>query len=445
MLNLMFQYKVHTLLLYKSQLDSMPKEFYDNCIVEGLELLMVTMFSRFDENTERIEPQINKIKIEDLLGRNAIIMDKDAIEDQFNGKTVLITGAAGSIGSEIAIQVSQFKCKTLIILDQAETPLNDLWLALDKKNPNNIIIKPIIGSVSNETKIRQIFDSAHPDIVFHAAAYKHVPMMEFHPSASVVTNVLGTKIVADLSVEYGAQRFVMISTDKAVNPTNVMGATKRAAEIYIQSLYFKQLEDGREYPTQFVTTRFGNVLGSNGSVVPLFKRQIEAGGPVTVTHKDITRYFMTIPEACSLVLEAGCTGNGGEIYVFDMGEAIKIYDLAEKMIRLSGKIPGQDIKIVETGLRPGEKLYEELLAPEENTLATYHKKVRIAKVRKHKYSSIAPIIEEMNGIALQYVHPVEVVKYLKVLIPEFKSKNSERFEALDDMALEKKELEYIDK
>jgi len=267
-------------------------------------------------------------------------------------------------------------------------------------------------------------------------------MMEFHPSAAVVTNVGGTKVVADLCLEFGVKRFVMVSTDKAVNPTNVMGASKRAAEIYIQSLYFKQIEQGVQNPTQFVTTRFGNVLGSNGSVVPLFKRQIEAGGPVTVTHRDITRYFMTIPEACSLVLEAGCTGNGGEIYIFDMGEAIKIYDLAEKMIHLSGRIPHKDIRIVETGLRPGEKLFEELLATSENTLPTYHKKVLIAKVRRYDYDLIHPAIKELLYTANKYVYPDDVVKKLKKLVREFKSTNSQRFEQID-RELEIEETQHI--
>lgn len=447
LLNLMARYQTHTLLLYKSQLDSMPKEFYDRCIVEGLELLMVSTFTKHDDTVVQTAPQINKIKIEDLLGRNAIEMDKEAIEHHFTDKVVLITGAAGSIGSEIAIQVTQFRCKQIILLDQAETPLNDLWLMLKSRNPNNIDIKPIIGSVSSAQKMRQVFERARPHIVFHAAAYKHVPMMEFHPSASVITNVLGTKNVADMAVETGVERFVMISTDKAVNPTNIMGATKRAAEIYIQSLYHNLLAEGVENPTQFVTTRFGNVLGSNGSVVPLFKRQIEAGGPITITHKDITRYFMTIPEACSLVLEAGCMGHGGEIYVFDMGEAVKIYDLAEKMIRLSGKIPGEDIKIVETGLRPGEKLYEELLSCDENTIPTYHKKVKIAKVRRYNYSDIAPMIDEMNDLALQHIQTIEVVKRLKALIPEFISQNSVIFEELDKLDLYKnaKQPQFIDK
>ncbi len=437
----MVELKSKTLLVYRNQLEMMPKEFYDKCIVEGMDIMLVSMFTRFDENEGRAIPQINKIKIEDLLGRNTIKMDRSRIEHQFTGQTIMITGAAGSIGSEIARQVVQFDCKEVLLVDQAETPLNDLWLELQAKN-TGILIKPIIANVTSQIKMRQIFECAKPSLVFHAAAYKHVPMMEFHPSAAVVTNVGGTKIVADLCLEYGVKRFVMVSTDKAVNPTNVMGASKRAAEIYIQSLYLKQIEQGVQNPTQFVTTRFGNVLGSNGSVVPLFKRQIEAGGPVTVTHKDITRYFMTIPEACSLVLEAGCTGNGGEIYIFDMGEAIKIYDLAEKMIHLSGRIPHKDIRIVETGLRPGEKLYEELLATSENTLPTYHKKVMIAKVIKYDYDIINPAVKDILYTANKYVYPDDVVKKLKKLVREFKSTNSQRFEQID-RELEIEETQHI--
>lgn len=419
---LMNKYRVNAMLLTKSQLKSVPKEFYDKCIVEGLDLLLVNSVSHF-KNMES-PPQIHKIKIEDLLGRNTIEMNKAAIEGQFTNQVILITGAAGSIGAEIARQVVQFRCKKVVLIDQAETPLNDLWLELTAMKTGTEI-KPIVANVSNLHRMRQIFQCAQPNLVFHAAAYKHVPMMEFHPSTAVVTNVLGTKVCADLSIELGVKRFVMISTDKAVNPTNVMGATKRAAEIYIQSLYFKQIEQQQDNPTLFVTTRFGNVLGSNGSVVPLFKRQIEAGGPVTITHKDITRYFMTIPEACSLVLEAGCTGNGGQIYIFDMGEAIKIYDLAEKMIHLSGKIPHIDIAIEETGLRPGEKLYEELLANSENTVPTYHPKIMIAKVRKYPFNYVEPAIETLLSIAAQYAYPKDVVRHLKLLIPEFKSHNSD--------------------
>lgn len=424
---LMAKYKVKSMLVTKTQLNTVSKEFYDKCIVEGLELLLVNGISRY--NQDDIPPQINKIKIEDLLGRNAIVMDREAIQDQFTDQVILITGAGGSIGSEIARQVIHLKCKKIVLVDQAETPLNDLWLELNALK-TGVEIKPIVANVSNRTRMEQIFECAKPSLVFHAAAYKHVPMMEFHPSTAVVTNVLGTKICADLSMENGVKRFVMISTDKAVNPTNVMGASKRAAEIYVQSLYYKQLESEVASPTQFVTTRFGNVLGSNGSVVPLFKRQIESGGPITITHKEITRYFMTIPEACSLVLEAGCTGKGGEIYIFDMGEAVRIYELAEKMIRLSGKVPGRDISIVETGLRPGEKLYEELLATKENTIPTYHKKVLIAKVRRYPFNYIEPEINELIDIALKYTQPTDVVWRLKMLIPEFKSHNSS-YEEID--------------
>lgn len=349
-------------------------------------------------------------------------MDKEAIRDQFDGQNILITGAAGSIGAEIARQVVQFHCKRVILVDQAETPLNDLWLELEGME-TGVEIKPVMSNVSNKERMRQVFQCAQASLVFHAAAYKHVPMMEYHPSTAVVTNVQGTKNCADLALEYGVKRFVMVSTDKAVNPTNVMGATKRAAEIYIQSLALENQDNPNA--TKYVTTRFGNVLGSNGSVVPLFRRQIEKGGPVTITHRDITRYFMTIPEACSLVLEAGCMGNSGEIYIFDMGDAVKIYDLAQKMIRLSGKIPGKDIEIKEVGLRPGEKLYEELLANTEDTLPTYHKKIMIAMVRKYPLGQTGPKIDHLIDTALNYDTPHEVVKKLKLMIPEFRSVNSQ--------------------
>lgn len=435
-------YNVDTLLVTKTQLDTLPRDFYDKCIIDGLQVLMVNTISRYKQNADgQIAPQIDKIKIEDLLGRNVIKMDKDVIKDQLENQVILITGAAGSIGSEIARQVVQFNCKKLVLVDQAETPLNDLWLEL-KGMGTTVEIKPIVANVSHKERMRQIFTCAMPNTVFHAAAYKHVPMMEFHPSTAVVTNVLGTKICADLATELSVKRFVMISTDKAVNPTNVMGATKRAAEIYIQSLSLKHKAENRENPTQYVTTRFGNVLGSNGSVVPLFKRQIEAGGPVTITHRNITRFFMTIPEACSLVLEAGCTGHGGEIYIFDMGEEVKIYDLAEKMIKLSGKTPGKDIQIVETGLRKGEKLYEELLATDENTIPTYHEKVRIGKVRTYPYHEIYPPIEELIKTALYYNQTEEVVRQLKKLIPEFKSQNSD-YEAIDREIEQELNSKYI--
>lgn len=428
MVEFIHKYNANTLLVTKSQMNKLPKDFYDKCIVEGLEIMIVNSISRYTQGQE-IPPQINKIKIEDLLGRNVIEMSQNAIRKQFEGQTILITGAAGSIGSEIARQVVQFNCKKLVLVDQAETPLNDLWLELKAMN-SAVELKPIVANVSHKERMRQIFTCAMPNTVFHAAAYKHVPMMEFHPSTAVVTNVMGTKNCADLAAELNVERFVMISTDKAVNPTNIMGATKRAAEIYIQSLALKHKEENRENPTQYVTTRFGNVLGSNGSVVPLFKRQIEAGGPVTITHRNITRFFMTIPEACSLVLEAGCTGHGGQIYIFDMGDEVRIYDLAEKMIKLSGKIPGKEIQIVETGLRKGEKLYEELMSKDEDTLPTYHTKIRIGKVRTYPYHEIYPPIEKLLETALKYDHTEEVVRQLKKLIPEFKSQNSD-YEAID--------------
>lgn len=419
--------RVKGMLVTKEQLNSVPKEFYDKCIIDGLDLYLVNSITKYDNGNT--PPQINKIKIEDLLGRNTIEMNKELIKENFNNKVVMVTGAAGSIGSEICRQVLQFNCKKLILVDQAETPMNDLYMTLSAAHSKTQIV-PVVANVSDKTYMERVFEMESPNIVFHAAAYKHVPMMEMHPCTAVVTNVLGTKVCADLSAKYGVERFVMISTDKAVNPTNVMGATKRAAEMYVQSLYFKQLEDQKEKPTDFVTTRFGNVLGSNGSVVPLFKKQIMSGGPVTITHRDITRFFMTIPEACSLVLEAGCTGHGGEIYLFDMGEAVKIYDLAVKMIRLSGKIPGKEIDIVETGLREGEKLYEELLANAENTLPTYHKKVMKAKVSKHPYKFVETAIIDMLDIACSYQNPTEVVRKLKRMIPEYKSNNS-KFQELD--------------
>ncbi len=422
---------VTTIVMFANQLDKLPKQFYEQFITDGYDLLKVSMMLDTGKETQEMgAPRIDKINIDDLLGRNTIVLDKDRIKDTFEDQTVLITGAAGSIGAEIARQITRhFRCREVILLDQAETPLNDLWLELQGEKVL-VPVKPIIGNVANFVKMRQVFDIARPNIVFHAAAYKHVPMMEFHPSAAVATNLGGTKILADLSIEYGVKRFVMISTDKAVNPTNVMGASKRAAEIYIQSLFLEQLRNGAKDTTQFVTTRFGNVLGSNGSVVPLFKRQIARGGPVTVTHRNVIRYFMTIPEACSLVLEAGCTGQGGEIYLFDMGDAVRIYDLAEKMIRMAGKEPHKDIKIVEIGLRDGEKLYEELLAKTEETRPTYNSNILIAIVRPYDYREVLPQIEELISQANEYVYPIEVVRKLKRLIPEFKSQNS-KYEQLD--------------
>lgn len=362
--------------------------------------------------------QLRQIKIEELLGRDPIILEKDNIKNFIANKIVLVTGAAGSIGSEIARQVLEYKPARLILIDQAETPIYDLKFEFTTSRKLSTLsdrVVFLVASVKDSYRMRNIFDTYKPDIVFHAAAYKHVPLMEENPYEAVLINVFGTRIVADLSVEFNVNKFVMISTDKAVNPTNVMGATKRIAEMYVQSLSNGQ--------TQFITTRFGNVLGSNGSVIPIFRKQIEQGGPVTVTHKDIIRYFMTIPEACNLVLEAGAMGQGGEIFVFDMGKPVRIYDLAERMIRLSGFEPGKDIQIVETGLRPGEKLYEELLAQDENTLDTHHPKIRKAKVRTCDVNLLKSKLMEL-GNELISGNEFSLVAKMKEMVPEYKSNNS---------------------
>ena len=358
-----------------------------------------------------------RVKIEDLLGRDTIRLDRDIIRKNLQDSTILVTGAAGSIGSEIVRQLISFKARKVLLLDIAESPLYDLQneLLASFDDPS---FEVLIADVTNKKHLRNIFEKHRPDIVFNAAAYKHVPLMESHPGCAVLVNVGGTKILADLAIKFGVRRFVFISTDKAVNPTNVMGASKRISEIYVQSL-----AQNNGISTQFITTRFGNVLGSNGSVVPLFEKQIETGGPVTVTHNEVTRYFMTIPEACQLVLEAGFMGKGGEIYVFDMGEPVKIFDLAEKMIALSGYIPHKDIKIKITGLRPGEKLYEELLNNKEYVLPTYHEKIMIAKNQKHDYN----IINEAISYMIDQVYDMpeqELVSYMKALVPEFISNNS---------------------
>ncbi|MCC9043194.1 polysaccharide biosynthesis protein [Myroides sp. M-43] len=368
--------------------------------------------------------QIKELKIDDLLGRKAIQLDNPIIAKEIDGKVVLITGAAGSIGSEIARQVARFNFKKLILVDHAESPLYDVQQTMVSDKCSDIIY--VVGNIRDEKKMDTIFDQYRPSLVYHAAAYKHVPLMESFPYEAIHTNVKGTKVIADLSVEYKVQKFVMVSTDKAVNPTNVMGATKRAAEIYVSSL----TDNG---VTSFIVTRFGNVLGSNGSVIPLFKRQIDLGGPLTVTHQDITRFFMTIPEACQLVLEASIMGHGGEIFVFDMGKSMKIFDLAKRMIRLSGFSYPEDIDIKITGLRPGEKIFEELLANDENTVKTHHEKIMIAKVRSQDLNLMKVEIELMceNVCHNQGQDNVEgLVKQLKSIVPEFKSQNS-RFECLD--------------
>lgn len=372
--------------------------------------------------------QIKEVKIEDLLDRALIQIDNPTIQNELNNKVILITGAAGSIGSEIAEQVSHYSYKKLILLDQAESDLYDLQQTFLRNKIQNFDIE--LADIRNKKRLKGIFEKYKVDLLFHAAAYKHVPLMESNPEEALRVNIVGTGLLMNFAFEYNIEKFIMVSTDKAVNPTNVMGATKRVAEIYANCLNI----EGR---TKFVTTRFGNVLGSNGSVIPLFKRQIENGGPLTVTHKEITRYFMTIPEACQLVLEAGIMGNGGEIYVFDMGESVKIYELAKKMIHLSGlQFPG-DIDIKITGLRPGEKLFEELLSDEENTIPTYHKKIMISKTQNINILEIKKLIDDL--IASEESDPFNIVKKLKEILPEYRSNNSE-FESLDTKEVKVKRL-----
>lgn len=368
--------------------------------------------------------QIVRIKIEDLLERQPISLDKRNIEEQIRNKVVLVTGAAGSIGSEIVKQLIKFNPSDIVLFDQAETPMYEVEIKL-KEELNAFNIQIVIGDVVDENRLEKVFKTYNPEIVYHAAAYKHVPMMENNPAEAINTNIKGTKVVADMAHKYKVQRFVMVSTDKAVNPTNIMGASKRIAEVYIQAL-------NKQSQTNFITTRFGNVLGSNGSVIPRFRKQIESGGPVTVTHPQITRFFMTIPEACQLVLEAGAMGNGGEIFIFDMGESVKIVDLAKKMIKLYGLKLGKDIQINFTGLRPGEKLYEELLANKENTIPTHHQQIMIAKVQEQDYDNInKKTIELIDSLNTQ--KNMILVDMMKKIIPEFISQNSiyEKLDKLD--------------
>jgi len=392
------------------------RKIVDLCIERGIKIKQVPFDSNWVGDSLSTS-QFRDINIEDLLGRDPIKLDEKKIMQGVQDAVILVTGAAGSIGSEIVRQLIAFKAKKVLLLDRAESPLYDLQNEIIAGN-NNPSFEVIIADITNKKKIRKIFEHYKPDIVFNAAAYKHVPMMEEFPGEALRVNIGGTKILADLSVEYGVRKFVFISTDKAVNPANVMGASKRISEIYIQSL-----AQNNGIATKFITTRFGNVLGSNGSVVPLFQKQIEAGGPLTVTHKEITRYFMTIPEACQLVLEAGFMGNGGEIFVFDMGKQIKIYELAEKMISLSGLVPHKDIEIKVTGLRPGEKLYEELLNGKEYLQPTYNDKILISDVEKHNYLKInRDIIKLLNSI--DDLGDYELVTQMKIIVPEFISKNS---------------------
>ena len=399
----------------------------DQCLEFNYNVFTVPLISDW-ENQKEISQKVKSIQIEDLLERKPIVLDNKSISKQLKDKTVLITGAAGSIGSEIVRQVLGFNPKKVVILDQSETPLHHMCLEMNGLVSDSQMFS-VIGDVRNKEAMQNVFQKYEPQVVFHAAAYKHVPLMEENPSQAILTNIEGTKILADLSCQYKVKKFVMVSTDKAVNPSNVMGASKRIAEKYVQSLQFKNKNTGEKNNTKFITTRFGNVLGSNGSVVPLFTKQIANGGPITITHPDIIRYFMTIPEACQLVLEAGAMGNGGEIYIFDMGKPVKILDLARKMIKLAGFVPEKDIKIQIVGLRPGEKLYEELLNDTSKTLPTYHEKIMIAEEILDDFDGLNADIEELIRIANHFDND-QIVAKMKQIVPEFKSMNS-TFELLD--------------
>ena len=415
---------VHTIIISPAKMEELKKsDMADRLLAHNIKLMTAPPLSEWSGQTLN-RTQLKEIQIEDLLQRDPIEIDIHKVASHLEGKRVMITGAAGSIGSEIMRQVASFNPYKLILVDQAETPLHDIRLELQDRW-RDIDAETIIADISNATRMEDIFKEYQPQYIFHAAAYKHVPMMEDNVSESIQINVFGTRTLADLAVKYGAEKFVMISTDKAVNPTNVMGCSKRICEIYVQSLA-KKLQEKGGHVTQFITTRFGNVLGSNGSVIPRFRDQIQRGGPVTVTHPEIIRYFMTIPEACRLVLEAGSMGNGGEIYIFDMGKPVKIVDLAKRMISLSGRT---DVKIEFTGLRHGEKLYEELLNVKELTKPTYHEKIMIATVREYDYDEVKQRIQKLIEVSYTY-DQMQIVAAMKDIVPEFISKNS-CFEALD--------------
>ncbi len=421
------KHKVRKLVIATKSLTIERKnEIVDEALQHHIKVSYVPSFEKWLRNEWDLK-QIRDINIEDLLGREVISLDNPKIEMQIQNKVICITGAAGSIGSEIARQALTYKPHTLVLIDQAESPLYQIERELRGKNQQTKIMV-FVADICNKRRIHSIFRDFKPEIVFHAAAYKHVPLMESNPSEAVMVNIFGTRLLADLSMEHKVKKFVMISTDKAVNPTNVMGCTKRIAEIYVQSLdmHYGRLGLGK---TSFVTTRFGNVLGSNGSVIPIFKEQIMKGGPVTVTHPEITRFFMTIPEACELVIEAGCMGQGGEIYIFDMGKPVKIYDLAKKTIMLSGKELGKDIDIVFTGLRDGEKLYEELLNDQENTLPTHHEKILKAQVSEYFYEEVCQHLNLLEDL-MSDKNELKMVALMKEIVPEFKS-NYSRFEVLD--------------
>ena len=444
-------YRIEAILIAPQKLNEFRKaqELQDKILSTGVKIFMAqnaremnVKDGELEENTEE-KFHLKEVSVEDLLPRDEIRVDMKSMEELLKGTKVLITGSAGSIGSEMVRQVAAFKPAKMVLIDQAETPQHDIQLMMERDFPD-IEAEVLVTSISRQRRMEEIFSTFRPDYVFHAAAYKHVPMMEGNPSEAVLNNIWGTKIIADYSVKYGVKKFVMISTDKAVNPTNVMGCSKRICEIYVQSLdqaikdkktpeYLQLLnnkqqgESGKQtYRTQFVTTRFGNVLGSNGSVIPLFREQIRRGGPVTVTDQRIVRFFMLIPEACKLVLEAGTKGNGGEIFVFDMGQPVKIADLARRMIKLSG---AKDVEIVYTGLRPGEKLYEEVLNELEGTKPTFHEKIRIAEVREYDFADISKQVNDLVEISKRYDN-METVKKMKEIVPEYKSNNSE-YEVLD--------------
>jgi len=390
------------------------QELVDKCLAYNTRVLTVPPMIRWI-NGELSFNQLKQVNIEELLEREEIKLDEKRIAQELTGKTILVTGAAGSIGSEIVRQVARFAPARIVLIDQAETPLHYLEVETSGVNRDSAV-EFILCDIGNEARMRKVFDTFRPDIVYHAAAYKHVPMMESNPAEAVLTNIRGTRIIADLAKEFGVKKFIMISTDKAVNPTNVMGASKRIAEIYTQAL---NKADG----TRFITTRFGNVLGSNGSVIPLFRSQIEKGGPVTITHPEVTRFFMTIREACRLVLEAGACGNGGEIFIFDMGKSVRIIDLAKKMIQLSGLTLGKDIQIRYTGLRPGEKLYEELLNVGEDAMPTHHPLILTAKVREFSISGIRNDIDELISMVATHSN-TDLIRKMKQIVPEYKSQNS---------------------
>lgn len=422
-IKVMRDYKITTLLVSPGAINNLraDKEFQDAILAEGIRIYMPTTQ---EWNTEQ-QQQLKEVSIEDLLPRDEISIDMESVGAMLHGKRILITGSAGSIGSEMVRQIAKYSPAELILIDSAETPQHDIRLMMAKKFPD-IKAETIVTTICSKSRMEHIFKTYLPDYVFHAAAYKHVPMMENNPCESIQNNVYGTKILADLAVKYGVKKFVMISTDKAVNPTNVMGCSKRICEIYVQSLNKAVKEGIIKGETQFVTTRFGNVLGSNGSVIPLFKKQIKNGGPVTVTDPNIIRYFMLIPEACELVLEAGTKGNGGEIFVFDMGKPVKIVDLAQRMINLSG---AKNVKIKFTGLRAGEKLYEEVINDKESSMPSFNDKIRIAKVREYDYAKVSLKIDELIEKSKLYDEMLTVMK-MKEIVPEYKSNNS-IYEKLD--------------